>query len=227
MRRRAFVITALRHRAVVAALIGTTASVVSGCSEPQQLRASDPTFSGNPMVSGERQMLIVYLSRTGNTKALAEIIHDRVGGALVQLEVETQYPSDYSATVQQVARENETGYLPPLKTKIERIEEYDVVFLGFPTWGMQLPPPIKSFLREYNLSGKTVVPFNTNAGYGVGNSFDTLKELCRGCTVAEGFTTRGGIERDGRYLVITGTRAQEVQNEVESWLRRIEKTMNR
>ena len=56
--------------------------------------------------------------------------------------------------MQQVAGENETGYLPPLNTKIQHIEQYDVVFVGFPTWGMQLPPPMKSFLREYDLKGR-------------------------------------------------------------------------
>jgi hypothetical protein len=62
---------------------------------------------------------------------------------------------------------------------------------------MQLPPPMKSFLKQYNLKGKTVVPFNTNAGYGVGGSFATVKELWRDSSVLEGFTTTGGIERDG------------------------------
>ena len=87
----------------------------------------------------DRKILIVYLSRTNNTKAIAEIIHQEVGGTLVALELERPYPDDYNAIVQQVVRENETGYLPPLKTKIEHMKQYDVVFLGFPTWGMQLP----------------------------------------------------------------------------------------
>ena len=117
------------------------------------------------------KVLIVYLSRTNNTKAVAEIIHRQVGGTLVALELENPYPENYQAIVDQVARENETGYLPPLKTKIDSLEKYDVVFVGFPTWGMQLPPPLKSFLSQYDLSGKTVVPFNTNAGYGIGSSF--------------------------------------------------------
>jgi flavodoxin len=171
--------------------------------------------------NGERKVLIVYLSRTNNTKAIAEIIHDRVGGTMVPLELERPYPADYRAIVQQVVRENETGYLPPLKTKIDSIERYDIVFLGFPTWGMRLPPPIKSFLRQYSLSGKTVIPFNTNAGYGEGSSFQTVRELCRGCTVLEGFTTRGGVERDGQYLVIRGARAEEARKEVETWLKKI------
>jgi hypothetical protein len=81
--------------------------------------------------------------------------------------------------------------------------------------------PVKSFLRQYSLKGKTVIPFNTNAGYGEGSSFQTVRELCPQSTVLEGFVTRGGVERDGQYLVIQGARAEEAQKEVENWLRKI------
>jgi flavodoxin len=176
----------------------------------------------NQRLPETKKVLIVYLSRTNNTKAIAEIIRQKVGGRLVPLELETPYPADYSATVQQVVRENETGYLPPLKTKIDRIEQYDFVFLGFPTWGMKLPPPVKSFLHQYDLKGKTVIPFNTNGGYGVGSSFQTVRELCPQSTVLEGFTTTGGSERDGQYLAIKEARAEEARKEVENWLKKIE-----
>ena len=152
------------------------------------------------------KILIVYLSRTNNTKAIAEIIHENVGGTLVALELKNPYPEDYKTIVDQVVKENETGFLPPLKTKIDSIQKYDVVFVGFPTWGMQLPPPMKSFLNQYDLSGKTIVPFNTNAGYGVGSSFETVKKLCPKSKVLEGFSTKGGIERDGIYFVMEGKR---------------------
>jgi hypothetical protein len=59
---------------------------------------------------------------------------------------------------------------------------------------MQLPPPVKSFLRQYSFKGKTVIPFNTNAGYGAGSSFQMVRELCPGTTVLGGFVTRGGVE---------------------------------
>lgn len=167
------------------------------------------------------KVLIVYLSRTNNTKAIAEIIQKQVGGKLVALELRTPYPQDYRTTVEQVARENETGFLPPLKTRIDRISKYEVVFLGFPTWGMQLPPPVKSFLRQNNLGGKTVIPFNTNGGYGVGSSFQTVKELCPNSTVLEGFTTRGGSERDGQHLVVNGAKAKEAEADVRKWLGKI------
>jgi len=167
------------------------------------------------------KVLIVYLSRTNNTKAIAEIIHKKVGSKLVALELEKPYPANYRATVQQVVKENETGYLPPLKTKIDSIEKYDVVFLGFPTWDMQMPPPMKSFLHQYNLSGKTVIPFNTNAGYGVGSSFQTVKELCPNSKILEGFEMKAGAERDGQYLVIKGEKVKEAETKVTKWLRKI------
>ena len=167
------------------------------------------------------KVLIVYLSRTNNTKAIAEIIHKNAGGTLVALELEKPYPENYQAIVQQVMNENEAGYLPPLKSKIDSIQNYDVVFLGFPTWGMKLPPPMKSFLKQYDLSGKTVIPFNTNAGYGIGSSFETVKELCKNSTVLEGFTMKGGVERDGVYFVIKDEKAKEAEMKVKEWLQKI------
>lgn len=167
------------------------------------------------------KVLIVYLSRTNNTKAIAGIIQKYVGGRLVALELEIPYPEYYKAIVDQVVHENATGFLPPLKTKIDSIEKYDYILVGFPTWGMQLPPPMKSFLKQYNLGGKTVVPFNTNAGYGPGNSFETVKELCPNSTILEGFSTRGGVERDGVYFVMEGEKEKQAKVEIEQWLKRI------
>lgn len=166
------------------------------------------------------KILIVYLSRTQNTKAVAKMIQEEVGGDLVELELVNPYPEDYRAIVNQVARENESGFLPPLKTKID-LSKYEIVFIGFPTWGMQMPPPMKSFLSSHELSGKMVIPFNTNAGYGVGRGFDQIKELCPKATIQEGFMTQGGIERDGILFVMEGNREVEVRNEVKKWLSKI------
>ena len=171
-------------------------------------------------VSSER-ILIVYLSRTKNTKTVAEIIQQEVGGTLVELELRTPYPEDYRAIVDQVARENETGYLPPLKTEIENFNQYEIIYLGFPTWGMQLPPPMKSFLNQYDLSGKTIVTFNTNAGYGAGSSFRSVEELSPNAKILEGYSTTGGIERDGILYVMEGEKLIEVKGEVISWLKNI------
>lgn len=195
----------------------TTICLLSGCSKAQEpltnKKASEPL--------ADKKVLIVYLSRTKNTKAIAEIIQKNVGGELVALETENPYPENYKAIVDQVAKENEAGFLPPLKTKIDGIENYDVVFIGFPTWGMQMPPPMKSFLRQYDLSGKTVIPFNTNAGYGVGSGFQTVKELCPNSKILEGFSIKGGIERDGIYFIFEGEKEKQAQTEIRKWLEQI------
>ena len=178
------------------------------CSDAQQLKSD--------------KILIVYLSRTNNTKAIAQLIHKNVGGSLVALELETAYPSNYGATVQQVVRENESGYLPPLKTKIDSMQSYGIVFVGFPTWGMKLPPPMKSFLKQYDLRGITVVPFNTNDGYGIGSSFDTVKELCPNSNVLEGFTIKGGVDTDGVARLTKDGNLKDAETKVSDWLKKIQ-----
>lgn len=84
-----------------------------------------------------------------------------------------------------------------------------------------MPPPMKSFLRQYDFGGKTIVPFNSNGGYGIGSTFDTVKQLCPNSNVLEGFTIRGGSERDGQLLAIRGDKAKEAETSVVSWLRKI------
>lgn len=161
---------AKKRTTVLSLIVFAAICVLSGSSGAQR----QPAKEQRPPTG--KKILIVCLSRTNNSRAIAEIIHQKVGGSLVALELETPYPADYNTTVQQVVHENGTGYLPPLKTKIEHMEQYSVLFLGFPTWGMQLPPPVKSFLHQYDLKGKTVIPFNTNGGYGSGSSFQTVRE---------------------------------------------------
>ena len=173
------ILRAMKRTTVLSLILFATICLLSDSFGAQQRPAR-----GQRLPAGKK-VLIVYLSRTNNTKAIAEIIHQRVGGKLVALELETPYPADYNMTVQQVVHENETGYLPPLKTKIEHMEQYDVLFVGFPTWGMQLPPPIKSFLHQYDLKGKTVIPFNTNGGYGPGfKPFGSYARKARSCKVS-------------------------------------------
>lgn len=171
--------------------------------------------------SESESILIVYLSRTNNTKVVAEIIQRNVGGKLVALEKKNPYPENYQKIVAQVDRENEKGYLPPLKTNIKDLEKYDIVFIGFPTWDMQMPPPVKTFLKENDLRGKTVIPFNTNAGYGVGQGFDQLRELCSDSKILKGFSVEGGYEKKGVFLAIKGEREAVVEDQVIAWLEEI------
>jgi flavodoxin len=204
---------------VVILAIAVVATLYIGNREGSAERISMSNSSNTP-TKGD-SILIVYLTRTGNTEAVARMIQDTTGGTLVSLELEQPYPEDYQAHVAQVVHENESGYLPPLKTSIDNIDNYETVFLGFPTWDMQLPPPMRSFLEEYDLSGKTVIPFNTNGGYGIGSSFREVEERCLNCTVLEGFSVEGGRERDGIFFVMEGDKEVQVREQVRNWLEKI------
>jgi flavodoxin len=194
------------------------ASLFAIVASPAQQSATGQTITAD---RGKNSVLIVYLSRTKNTEAVARMIHGFTGGRMVAVELKKPYPEDYRAIVQQVDRENETGFLPPLKTKIEDIGSYQTVFVGFPTWDMTLPPPMKSFLSNHDLEGKTVVPFNTHAGYGVGSGFQKVKKLCPKSRVLEGFSTKGGVERDGVLFIMEGEKAEQIRKEIREWLGKI------
>ncbi|WP_410511206.1 flavodoxin [Paenibacillus sp. BR2-3] len=145
---------------------------------------------------------------TGTTEVIAGMVHEAVGGDLFRIETVAPYPGDYDATVKQASEERATGYKPPLSTKVENMDDYDVVYLGHPIWGMTIPAPIASFLSEYDFSGKTIVLFCTHAGYGPGQSVSVIRELVPGATVLDGFD----IERN---------KASTAQEAVSAWLREV------
>ncbi|MFV0607497.1 MAG: flavodoxin family protein [Niabella sp.] len=167
-----------------------------------------------------KNILIVYLSRTNNTKAVAEMIQKKTGGDLAAVEPQTPYSKKYQKNVDEVQYQNEHNILPPLKTKID-ISKYDTIFVGFPTWGMQLPPPIKTFLNENNWKKKVVAPFNTNAGYGLGKSKAQFEQYCSKGKITEIFTVKGGQEREGIMYVMESKKAVEVNNLLDRWLKKI------
>ncbi|QWU16725.1 Flavodoxin [Paenibacillus sophorae] len=144
----------------------------------------------------------------GNTEVIADMVQEAVGGDLLQIETAQPYPEEYDAVVEQARKERDSGYKPPLSTKVENMDSYDVVYLGYPTWGMTIPAPVASFLSEYDFSGKTIVPFCTNAGYGPGQSVSAIKELSPGAIVLDGFD-------------IVGREAATAQGAVSAWLREI------
>lgn len=184
---------------------------------PASLRAQS---NGAPMAKKTvHKSLIVYLTRTHNTEAIAKMIQVQTGADLLAIKLKKPYPQDYQANVDQVVAENERGYLPPLASHTDQLADYDVVYVGFPTWDMRLPPPVKSFLNQADLSGKIVLPFNTHAGYGVGSGFDEVRELCPHSTVRDGLSLQGGYERNGLMLAIKGDKARQAEQQVIVWLK--------
>lgn len=155
-----------------------------------------------------KKILIVFYSRTGNTREVANQIHQLVGGDLVAMETVTPYPSDYRETTRQAKRELESDFRPPIKTKILNLASYDVVFVGSPNWWGTISMPVMTFLSENDLSGKTMAPFLTHGGSALGRSRADIQKLCPKATILDG-------------LAILGTAAKASQDHVATWLRSI------
>lgn len=110
----------------------------------------------------------------GNAAKLASWIQQEVGGDLHSIVVEEPYSSDYDECLDRAADEKAENARPALASHVDNMEDYDIVFLGFPNWWYTLPMPVLTFVEEYDWSGKTVVPFVT---HGTGGLSSTIRDL--------------------------------------------------
>jgi len=135
----------------------------------------------------EPNILIAYFSHTGNTKAVAEYIQSSVGGDLAEIKTADPYTDDRDALLEQGREELANNIRPPLASKVENIEKYDIIFIGFPIWFSTTPMAILTFLETHDLSGKTIVPFSTRGGGDIGQSVERVKEASPNSVVVDGF----------------------------------------
>jgi flavodoxin len=158
-----------------------------------------------------KKILVAYFSYSGNTREIADQIHKSVGGDIFEIQAVKPYPGDYDAVVKQAKQELEPSYKPALKTKIENIKSYDLVFIGYPNWCKTVPAPVRTFLSEYDFSGKTIAPFCTHEGSGLGRSATDISKFCPKSTLLDGIAIRGGD-------------VKTAQNKLSEWLQKIKIT---
>ncbi len=161
-------------------------------------------------VVADAKTLVAYYSRTGNTATLAEMIAANTGADVYRIETldANHYPDDYQATTQQVKQEITDGTLPPIKP-LPDMTEYDTIFIGTPVWWGTLASPVRTFLSETDLTGKTVVPFSTHGGGGAGTSLLDIAAQ-----------TPGSGHRDG--LSVAGADVGNASGTVTEWLTEID-----
>lgn len=142
----------------------------------------------------------------GSTEYIARLIQDNVGGDLHSIETVEPYPTDFDDVVDQNHEEMNAGTLPELKPSELDVSSYDIVFIGYPVWATNAPQAIFSFLSQYDLSGKTVIPFCTHDGYGAGSSYGDIADAIDGeAAVLDG-------------LAIEATDVPEAADTVSEWL---------
>lgn len=171
---------------------------------------------GNKQIKRDNDMktLTVYFSYTaGNTKRIAEKVYEAVGGDIVRLEPEKPYPTDYNAAVSQGQEEVSRSYKPALKPLGVNVADYDRIIVGTPTWWYKMAPVVLSFLSENDFTGKTVVPFMTNAGW-PGSVIKDMTELAekKGATVKHAHEFR--FSSDEKHF----DKMETSEGEMEQWI---------
>lgn len=182
-----------------------TAGLLAAAAGPALSLAGSASAATN---SGGKNVLTVYYSRSGNTRAMAKLLHSMASGDIVELETVTPYPDEYRPTTEQAKRELEANFYPPLKVTVEDVSPYDIILVGSPSWWGTFASPVRGFLARHDFSGKILAPFITHEGSGLGKSMEALKALCPGATVVEG-------------LAVRGNRVANAQAEAAGWLKRI------
>ena len=123
--------------------------------------------------------IIIYYGYGKHTRMIAERIKDELECDILEIKPKVPYSNDYQKVVDETTDNLETKETPEIEDIKINLDDYDRVILGTPVWWYTITPPIRTFLSKYDLSGKRVYPFATNAGW-LGSTFEEIKELCNG-----------------------------------------------
>ena len=160
--------------------------------------------SGQNYVSGD----IVNLP-VGNTAAVAEIIRQKIGADVFEIKTVKPYPADYHETTEVAKKELNEQARPDIVGGVDDIAQYDTIILGYPNWWGTMPMAVRSFLDAHDLAGKTILPFCTHEGSGMGRSEKDLKSALPSCIMKPGLAIKGSrVHR----------RDSGIPAEVEAWL---------
>lgn len=154
----------------------------------------DATTSASIVIDGD--------TRYGTTEYVANIIAEEVGGDLHRIETIAPYTADFEELRDINHNEMNQNYLPELKESNLDISKYDTVFIGYPVWGTGVPQAVLSFLEEYKLLGKTVIPFCTHDGYGAGNSYSTISKESHAEKVLDGLAIEASDIHTSKNTVV-------------------------
>ncbi len=162
-------------------------TAVSNLTDAKETTAEEnETFVNNSHLGRESNVLIACFSWSGNTDKLSEMIKNETGADIFRITPETPYGDDFDECAERAQSELNDGVRPALSSHIDKdaMEKYDIILLGYPIWWYDLPMPVWTFLEEYDLSDKTIIPFFThNGSSGGAGSLETVKKLCPNSTV--------------------------------------------
>jgi flavodoxin len=168
--------------------------------EDQSAAAQESAYSETESTDSNNA-LVVYFSCTNTTKGVAETIADVSGATLYEIEAAVPYTAadiDYNdSSSRSTIEQNDSSARPEIAGTIENWEDYSCIFIGFPIWWYEEPRIMDTFIESYDFSGKTIIPFCTSGGSGIGSAEKNLKSLCNGdATWLSGTRLDGGASAE-------------------------------
>lgn len=193
---------------LVAGLLMSVSCSGNGATKPKEV------------MEKKAKVLIVFFShagenyavgniKIGNTKLVADEILKVTGGDEFEIVADKNYDLPYNDLVNVAKEETEKGEKPSFKGEIKNIDDYDTVFIGGPIWWGTYPRVMFTFFDKYDLNGKTIIPFSTHEGSGLGSVVEDLKTLYPNATFKEAFS-------------IYGTETRKDLSKVDKWLKRLD-----
>jgi flavodoxin len=159
--------------------------------------------AGNNYVGGKIMNLPV-----GNTEVAAKMIQKLTSSDIFRIDTIKDYPADYNETTEVAKQELRQNARPELTGHADNMADYSVIYLGYPNWWGTMPMAVYTFLKEYDFSGKTIIPFCTHEGSGMGRSESDIQKLCSDTKVLKGLPIRGGS-------------VQGAESDIADWLRKL------
>lgn len=182
-------------------LIKSLALIVAGLLMSVSCSGNDSVKKSETMGKSGK-VLIVFFShagenysvgnvKVGNTKLVADEIQRLTGGDEFEVVAEKDYDMPYDALTRLAKEETENGEKPPFKGEVKNIDEYQTIFIGGPIWWGTYPQVMFTFFDKYDLNGKTIIPFSTHEGSGLGSVVSDLKSIYPNATFKEAFSIYG------------------------------------
>ncbi|MBQ8132157.1 MAG: NAD(P)H-dependent oxidoreductase [Bacilli bacterium] len=218
----------MKKKIILFSIILLCVVCITGCgksaSSGDDKKASDilNQSSTSKKSNSDSKVLVVYFSKTGenynvgtvdvgNTAMMASYIVDYLKADSFEIVPVKKYSDNYQKSTEEAKKEQNENARPEIKNKLENLEEYDTVFLGYPIWWGDLPMVVYTFLEEYNFDGKAIIPFNTHEGSGSAGTYQSLKDKM----------TKSTVNTNG--LAITGSRArtEEGKKDTIDWLKEL------
>ena len=216
----------MKKRILISLFIVLGLFVITGCGSnkvnPEAEKKANDILNNQVENKADSKVLIVYFSRTGenynvgnvevgNTAIMASYMKEYLKADSFEIVPVNKYPDSYDECLKVATKEKNEDARPAIESKLDDISKYDTIFIGYPIWWGEIPQIVYTFMEEYDLSGKTIIPFNTHEGSGDAGTYNTIKNKL----------TKSNVNTNGLALQGKVARTDKGKEETINWLKEL------